>query len=150
MNKDHSGVSDLVTEDQFRELRFNLLHTCSWVSNSIRQFLQPFEITPKQYSILRILHDCAPQSLSIQEIRERLADRMSDASRLVDRLEKKQLIDKFPSEKDRRSNRASISARGEQLLLKVDRDRQQLDAQIGDRLTYDEIDQLNGLLDRLK
>lgn len=150
MNEAHNSDGDLMTEIQFRELRFNLLHTCSWISNSLRQFLQPYDITPKQYNILRILQECAPQSLSIQEIREKLADKMSDASRLVDRLEKKGLIDKFPSEQDRRSNRASITAHGKQLLHKVDNDRQKLDRQISDRLSHDEVEQLNDLLVQLK
>ena len=150
MNKDKSGDGRLVHEDRFRELRFNLLHTCSWINNSLRQFLQPHEITPKQYNILRILNDRAPESLSIQEIRDLLADRMSDASRLVDRLEKKALIDKFPSDQDRRSNRARITPRGTGLLINIDRDRKQLDAHIGERLSDQEIELLNELLERLK
>ena len=150
MNKDKSGDGRLVHEDRFRELRFNLLHTCSWINNSLRQFLQPHEITPKQYNILRILNDRAPESLSIQEIRDLLADRMSDASRLVDRLEKKALIDKFPSDQDRRSNRARITPRGTGLLINIDRDRKQLDAHIGERLSDLEIELLNELLERLK
>lgn len=150
MNNNISSDGGLVSEDRFRELRFNLLHTCSWINNSLRQFLQPHEITPKQYSILRILKDHFPESLSIQEIRDLLADRMSDASRLVDRLEKKALIDKFPSDRDRRSNRARITPRGVSLLANVDRDRRQLDTQISERLSGDEIDHLNELLERLK
>ena len=78
----------------------------------MRQFLQPHDITPKQYNILRLLNERAPESFSIQEIREMLADKMSDASRLVERLERKQLIDKFPSDQDRRSNRARITEEG--------------------------------------
>ena len=142
--------SEVVSDDPFRDLRFNLLHSCSWLNNSLRQFLQPYDITPKQYNILRILKERAPDSLSIQEIREMLADRMSDASRLVDRLEKKQLLEKFPSDQDRRSNRARIKTAGLALLEKINRQRKQLDTLISDRLTEDEIERLNDLLDRLK
>ncbi len=140
----------MVADDQFRDLRFNLLHTCSWITNSMRQFLSPYELTPKQYNILRILNERTPDSLSIQEIRDMLADRMSDASRLVDRLAKKQLIAKFPSDQDRRSNRARITPAGSELLAAVERDKAALNDQIGDRLSEQEIEQLNNLLDRLK
>ncbi len=143
----HDG---LVSDDPYRDLRFNLLHSCSWVNNSMRQYLQPHGITPKQYSILRILNERIPESLSIQEIRDMLADKMSDASRLVDRLEKKRLIDKFPSDQDRRSNRARITAAGQRLLGEINRDRKLLDGQISERLSDGEIEHLNNLLDRLK
>ena len=149
MKHDHDR-GHLVSDDAFRDLRFNLLHSCSWVNSSMREFLQPHGITPKQYNILRILNERAPDSLSIQEIREMLADRMSDASRLVDRLEKKQLLDKFPSDQDRRSNRARITATGQSLLGAINRDRQQLDTLISDRLSEGEVEHLNNLLDRLK
>ncbi len=140
----------LVSDDQFRELRFNLLQTCSWINDSMRKFLQPHNITPKQYNILRILNERFPASLSIQEVREMLADKMSDASRLVDRLEKKNLIDKFPSDEDRRSNRARITEGGRKLLDVINRDRQQLDAIISDRLSDSDVENLNDLLERLK
>ncbi|CAH1001381.1 HTH-type transcriptional regulator MhqR [Neolewinella maritima] len=149
MNKfEHSD--SLVSDDPFRDLRFNLLHSCSWVNNSLRQYLQPHGITPKQYNILRILNERSPESLSIQEIRDMLADKMSDASRLVDRLSKKALIDKFPSDQDRRSNRARITTAGQELLASISQDRKQLDAQISKRLSEEDIEHLNNLLDRLK
>lgn len=145
-----NGAMEVVVDDQFRELRFNLLHSCSWVNNSLRQFLQPHGITPKQYNILRLLKERSPESLSIQEIRDMLADKMSDASRLVDRLEKKMLLEKFPSDYDRRSNRARITKKGSKLLRTIDAEREKLDREISERLTDEEIGSLNDLLDRLR
>ncbi len=79
-----------------------------------------------------------------------LADKMSDASRLVERLEKKNLLDKFPSDQDRRSNRARITEQGIQLLAKIEGGKSVLDNLISDRLTSGEVENLNHLLDRLK
>ncbi len=79
-----------------------------------------------------------------------LADKMSDASRLVERLEKKNLLDKFPSDQDRRSNRARITVQGIQLLAKIEGGKSVLDNLISDRLTSGEVESLNHLLDRLK
>ena len=150
MDASSNSNRNVITDDQFRALRFNLLTTCSWINDNMRKFLLPHNITPKQYSILRILNDRYPESLSIQEVREMLADKMSDASRLVDRLEKKGLLAKFPSDQDRRSNRARITDGGRGLLTTINRDRQLLDATISDRLTDADVDSLNDLLERLR
>jgi len=137
-------------KDQIQELRYNLFQSCSWLNNGTRQFLQPFGITPKQYSILGILDNRAPESLSIQEVRDSLADKMSDASRLIDRLEKKDLLTKFPSDFDRRSNRVRITDNGTKLLMRINTGRINLNRLISDRLGEREVEQLNDLLDRLK
>ncbi|MBB4079070.1 DNA-binding MarR family transcriptional regulator [Lewinella aquimaris] len=150
MKNEDFGRNGIISDDQFRDLRFNILHSCSWINNSMRQFLLPHGVTPKQYNILRILNDRSPDSLSIQEIRDMLADKMSDASRLVDRLEKKNLISKFPSDHDKRSNRATITTQGRSLLSAINRNRRQLDTMISERLSETEIEHLNTLLDRLK
>lgn len=148
-NRSHQ--SGLMASDakELQQLRYNLFQACSWLNNITRQFLQPFDITPKQYNILRTLANRHPESMSIQEVRDSLADKMSDASRLIDRLEKKRLLDKFPSEFDRRSNRCRISDTGLDLLKTVRGKRKELDVEIKDRLEKEEIRQLNLLLDRL-
>lgn len=150
MNPERKPIGDIVADDQYRELRFNLLHSCSWVNDSMRKFLQPHNVTPKQYNILRLLNERYPESLSIQEVREMLADKMSDASRLIDRLEKKGMLDKFPSDQDRRSNRARITVAGRDLLGTINGGRRELDAAIRERLTDSEVEHLNDLLERLK
>ena len=133
-----------------QELRFNLMQSCSLIINNTRQFLQPYGITPKQFSILRTLEACNPESRSIQDVRESLADKMSDASRLIDRLEKKGFIEKFPSDFDRRSNRVRIAPKGIKLLRQISQRRDHLDRFINERLNEREINQLNEMLSRLK
>lgn len=79
-----------------------------------------------------------------------MADKMSDASRLIDRLVKKGYLDKFPSDYDRRSNRVRISESGLELLRQISVKKEELDRLISDRLSVNEIAQLNELLSRLK
>lgn len=141
---------DVSTVKELQALRYNLFQSVSWLNNGTRQLLQPFDITPKQYSILRNLAKKSPESSSIQEVRDGLADKMSDASRLIDRLVKKGFLDKFPSDYDRRSNRVSISEVGLKLLRDIEARREELDRLISDRLDETEIAQLNDLLSRLK
>ena len=137
-------------DSPLQELRYNLVQSCSLMVNNTRQFLQPYGITPKQYTILRNLAACSPESRSIQDVRESLADKMSDASRLVDRLEKKGFVNKFPSDFDRRSNRVRITDSGLDLLRTIQAQRGHLDRFINDRLDVKEVNQLNELLGRLK
>ncbi|MTB53673.1 MarR family winged helix-turn-helix transcriptional regulator [Lewinella sp. W8] len=135
--------------DPYTLLRHNLLQSCSWLSNGIRQFLQPFDLTPKQYAILRFLAEQEDRSFSILEVRRSLADKMSDASRLIERLEKKQLLQKTPSQVDRRSNQVRITPKGLQLFERIGKTRNRLDHLISERLTPEEVEQLNELLGRL-
>ena len=137
-------------EDRIRELRYHLFQAASWMNNQSRTLLTPFGVTPKQYSILTILAARHPESLSIQEVRAALADKMSDASRLIDRLEKKKLLEKFPSDTDRRSNRARITAGGLELLRDVAAKRKGLEQAIRQRLPDRDVEQLTELLAKLK
>lgn len=147
-----SKKTDKVAGDigQLQELRYNLSQSVSWLNNSTRELLKPYQITPKQYSILRNVAKEKDFAFSIQEVREGLADKMSDASRLIDRLVKKGYLDKFPSEEDRRSNLVSISDSGLRILKQINARKEELDRLISDRLTEKEITRLNRLLLRLK
>lgn len=140
-------TSDCTTEA--RRLPTNLLFTANWLNNRIRDFLSPYDITRKQYDILRILRDQSPDSMPIQDVRMCLTDKMSDASRLIDRLVKKDLVDKKTCQHDRRSNRALITAAGLDLLGRIDSEAGDMD-EISTTLAKEEIKQLNVLLDKLR
>lgn len=137
-------------ETNLQQLRYNLFQSASWLNSNIRKFLDPFTITPKQYNILLTLESRNPESLSIQEVRESLADQMSDASRLIDRLEKKNYLEKFPSDYDRRSNRVRITDTGLKLLVQISSHREVLDQILLQHLKPEEVVALNELLSRLK
>jgi DNA-binding MarR family transcriptional regulator len=140
-------TSDCTTEA--RRLPTNLLFTANWLNNRIREFLAPYDITRKQYDILRVLRDQSPDSMPIQNVRMCLTDKMSDASRLIDRLVKKGLVKKKTCSQDRRSNRALITDAGLELLDQIDREAGDID-EISTSLTKEEIKQLNVLLDKLR
>ncbi|MEO0628422.1 MAG: MarR family transcriptional regulator [Bacteroidota bacterium] len=132
-----------------RQLRFNLLSACSFVNNGARQLLEPFDLTPKQYDILLLLEENDPEPLSIQNVRKKLADKMSDASRLIDRLHKKGLLEKTPSSEDRRSNLVQITDKGKALLEELSAKYDSIDQQIDRNLDKKQLDQLNELLEKL-
>ena len=136
-------------ENEYQRLRTNLMLSANWLSNEMRAFLEPFDITQKQFNILRILRGVHPDSLPIQDVRDRMIDKMSDASRLIDRLVRKGFVEKCPCPTDRRSNRAFITQQGIDLLQKIDGRMADLDA-VMYRLGESEARQLNELLDQMR
>jgi len=114
----------------------------------LKHFLEPEDITLQQYNILRILKGNGGP-LSTLQIRERMLDRMSDTSRIVDRLLKKELVIKKTSKLDKRLVDVTISDKGIQLLNKLDERNEELDA-ILSKLTNEEAATLNVLLDKMR
>ena len=100
--------------------------------------------------ILKILADNGKEHLSIQQIRQALVEKMSDASRLIERLEKKELLRKSPSPIDRRSSQVRITPRGASLLRQIEGRRSEVDRLISERLNPEEIKVLIELLGRLQ
>ena len=79
----------------------NIIFSSNWLLEKIRQILEKEDITPQQYNILRILKGSATP-LSTLQIRERMLDRMSDTSRIVERLLKKGWVHKVVCASDKR------------------------------------------------
>lgn len=138
-----------VDHQTFQRLHTNIQLTAGWLNQQTREFLAPYGITPKQFNILRILRGQHPGDLPIQEIRQRMIDKMSDTSRLVDRLVKKQWVEKRSDDDDRRSQRVRITPKGLQLLTAIDDSMQQAGF---DTIPLDkaEVLRLNELLDKLR
>src|SRR5687767_5160630 len=80
----------------------NILYTYGWLLEKIKVFLARSDITHQQFNILRILRGSFPEPLSTLQIRERMLDKMSDTSRIVDRLVAKDLVKKTTCTTDKR------------------------------------------------
>jgi DNA-binding MarR family transcriptional regulator len=115
----------------------------------IKMFLEKEDITHQQYNILRILRGSAPDPLSTLQIRERMIDKMSDTSRIVDRLIVKELVKKCTCPKDKRLVDVTITDKGQKLLKKLDAEADYMD-EIMNKLSEDEGETLNLLLDKLR
>lgn len=126
----------------------NLMYTTNWLTDQIREFLKPFDITPQQYNVLRILRG-AGDPISTSVIRERLIDKMADTSRMVDRLYQKGLVDRRVCPSDKRLVDISLSEKGQLLLSELDRLEAQLDHILGG-LNDAEASQLSQLLDKAR
>lgn len=146
LEKDISQVS-------FRNLQqksmVNLIYTYHWVVERIKLFLAEEDITLQQYNILRILRGSYPKPLSTLQIRERMLDKMSDTSRIVDRLRLKGLVQKTIARTDKRLVDVVISEKGKKLLEQLDTHNAELDGVLHG-LTESEMLTLNTLLDKIR
>lgn len=132
-----------------QKLIINLVFTNNWLTEKIRDFLSAEDITLQQFNILRILRGSDPQPLSTLVIRERMLDKMSDTSRIVDRLLLKGLVDKKPCPSDKRLVDISITEEGKKVLAKIDQNEKEMMAVIAN-LNEEEMKILNGLLDKMR
>jgi DNA-binding MarR family transcriptional regulator len=107
-------------ENNHQKAIINLIYTYGWITNLLKQQLNKYKITLQQYNILRILRGQHPNPATINLLKERMLDKMSDASRIVDRLVQKELVNRCINNKDRRAVDILISQKGLDLLLKLD------------------------------
>jgi DNA-binding MarR family transcriptional regulator len=134
--------------NQYHKLTVNLVFTYNWLSKRLDDFFAPYDLTPQQFNILRILRG-NKGPLSTMQIRGRMIDRMSDTSRIVERLIKKGLVNKAPHKKDKRMVDVSITEKGLQLLARIDPRQEELDNLVAN-VTIHQGETLNYLLDKLR
>jgi DNA-binding MarR family transcriptional regulator len=146
-------IEDEIKQPRFRDVyqkvAVNILFTSGWLMGRQQDFFKPFGITTQQFNILRILRGQHPNAISGVEIKDRMLDRNSDISRLLDRLVKKDLISKCQSENDKRAANVSITPKGLDLLGQIDA--RFIEAERGNfKLTEAEASQLCQLLDKAR
>lgn len=132
-----------------QKLSINLIYTHMWAYDQLQAFFGEYGLTSQQYNILRILRGQYPNGLSTSGILERMMEKNAGVSRLVDRLVKKNLVEKSVSPADKRLVDVTISARGLEIVEAMDRARHRID-EIYSNLEESEIDLLNNLLDKLR
>jgi DNA-binding MarR family transcriptional regulator len=140
-------ISQRKFNSEFQKVMVNLIYTHNWMMERMKQFFEQADLTPQQFNILRILRG-AGQPLSTLQIRQRMLDKMSDTSRIVDRLIKKGLTKKVVCKSDRRLVDVTISEKGLKLLEKLDEMQPDLD-KIIKSLNESEAKDLNNLLDKI-
>ena len=97
----------------------NIKFTANWISSKETEFFKPFGISPQQFNILRILKG-AGKAIKVQEIKDRMIERAPNATRLMDKLCGKELIERIPCPDDRRVVHIAITNNGLQLLSKIE------------------------------
>jgi DNA-binding MarR family transcriptional regulator len=134
--------------NEYQKALVNIIYTHNWLAEQVKQIFSSEDLTAQQFNILRILRG-APEGLSTMQIRERMLDRMSDTSRLVDRLLKKGLVKKIANKLDKRLVCVTITPRGLTLLKKLDAREPEMQ-QFLKNLNEADAKVLNKLLDKIR
>lgn len=147
------NIEQAIQQKQFKHeyerLAVNLVYTQHYFDAGFAEVLKPFKLTRPQFNILRILRGQHPKSASVNLLIERMIDRSSNASRIVDRLEAKKLVTRQVCPSDRRKMDVKITGAGLDLLAKMDSVMESHFKQYGS-LTQKEARTLNNLLDKLR
>ena len=146
------GIEKDILQSKFRNEYqkgiINFIYTYNWMNEKMKGFFDKEKITGQQFNILRILRG-AGKPLSTLQIRQRMLDKMSDTSRIVDRLIIKDLVKKNICPADKRLVDVSITDKGKKLLEKIDRYENEMDGVFGN-LSATEVKVLNSLLDKIR
>lgn len=127
----------------------NLIYTLAWMKDKTKSIFESEDITSQQFNILRILRGSFPQPLSTLQIRERMLEKMSDTSRIVDRLIVKGLVKKVTCKNDRRLVDVVITDKGKKLLERLDAKQDEMDAVLSN-LSEKDANLLSDLLDKIR
>lgn len=146
-------IEEEIKQDKFhseyQKLAINILFTSNWLSANSTKILKPYGISPQQYNVLRILKGQSPKAISVSNIMERMIDKMSNTSRLVEKLRQKELIERVTCECDRRQVDVKITHKGLALLEKVNKEMNAF-KNIADNLSEQEAKTINQLLDKMR
>ena len=147
------GLNKDIQQARFRnawqKAYINLIYTLGWMKDRTRHIFESEDITAQQFNILRILRGSFPQPLSTLQIREHMLEKMSDTSRIVDRLITKGLVKKVVCKSDRRLVDVIITDKGKKLLERLDLKEDEMDKVLGN-LSEKEAEQLSELLDKMR
>lgn len=146
--------SELKQKRKFRTLAQEsavaILRTADVVRSALAAVIEPQGITMQQYNVLRILRGAYPEPLATLEIGDRLIERTPGITRLLDRLEEKELVRRQRCAEDRRQVHCWITAAGLELLGQLDGPVDRADDEVVSGLTREELVVLNELLERVR
>ena len=127
----------------------NVLITASWMKNRINQWLKDYDLTHEQLNVLRIVRGQRAKPVCVRDISERMIDRNSNTTRIIDKLEAKNLVRRTQSEEDRREMVIILTDTGKEVLKKVDVGFRETNFRLA-ALTGAEAQVLSALLDKMR
>jgi DNA-binding MarR family transcriptional regulator len=134
---------------EFEKAVINILYTASWLEGQNIQRFKPYGISPQQFNVLRILRGAHPEPVRLTDITERMIDKNSNATRLVEKLRQKGLLKRDICKANRRQVDITITQKGLDLLTELDIHPDEW-AKTFNGVNVDEARQLNILLDKLR
>ncbi len=143
-----SDIQQNTFRNNYQKGIINFIFTYNWLREKMKVIFDREDITEQQFNILRILRG-AGKPISTLQIRQRMLDKMSDTSRIVDRLVIKSLVKKTVCPSDKRLVDISITDKGKKILSNIDAYELEIDNLLIN-LNDDEISSFNTLLDKIR
>ena len=136
--------------NEYHKGLINLTYTAKQLSYEFFQSLKKYGLAEQQYNVLRILRGFRSEApLSVGFIKERMLDKDSDVSRIIDRLFEKGFLNRTENPNDRRQKSVEITETGLALLDQMFSCEQKADTLLNN-LTPEEINELNRILDKIR
>lgn len=147
-------IEDLLkTSNQISETKklvLNLIVTANHLGDQMQDVLKPFGISPQQFNVLRILRGQKGKPASLGNIQERMVSKMSNTTRLVDKLIDKGLCQRIICPSNRRKVEITITETGQELLKEIDPLVESMENRFSEKLTTQELTDLNYKLNELR
>lgn len=148
-----ASIEEEINQKEFNSVyvktEINILFTSGWIENKSNKFFKLFDISMQQYNVLRILRGQYPQPIMLGLITERMIDKMSNATRLVEKLRKKGYLSRELNPNNRRQVDIIITQSGLELLAQIDLRFGEIEDKYKN-LSLGEAEILNQLLDKLR
>ena len=135
--------------NEYEKAVVNILFTASWLDGQHIHNLKPFGISPQQFNVLRILRGSVPNALRLADITERMIDKNSNATRLVEKLRQKNLVKREVCKNNRRQVDIWITQKGLDLLAELDKLSEQWREALNN-ISKEEAQHLNTCLDKIR
>jgi DNA-binding MarR family transcriptional regulator len=133
-----------------QRITLNFMYTYNWFKEAQKNFFKPYDITSQQFNVLRILRGNYPNPYTTSQVRDRMLDKMSDASRIVDRLVKKGLVIRTVTKTDKRLVDVVISRKGIEILDRIDAPLEDFMAEAFNNLTINEKNLFVDMLEKIR
>ncbi|NQY07492.1 MAG: MarR family transcriptional regulator [Flavobacteriaceae bacterium] len=150
MNKLNSILKSDAVLPLHKKTALNLICTNNYLSEQFQEFFKSFNLTGQQYNVLRILRGQKGIPANLSTIQERMIHKNSNTSRLIDKLIQKRFVERNQCEENRRKIELIITKKGLAILNKIDPELDELETIFFKKLSVDEIETLNNILEKLR
>lgn len=134
----------------YQRLAINLTYTSNWLGYKQLELFKEHDITSQQYNVLRILRGQQPNAIKVSDIAERMLDKNSNTSRLIDKLLAKNLAERTSCPSDRRAVDVKITKEGLELLSVIDPILEEWENGMSAVITEEEAELMSKLLDKMR
>lgn len=137
-------------KDEWQKALLNIIYTGNWIYGHQTRNLKPYGISPEQYNILRILKGQHPNPATVNLLKERMLDKMSNASRLVEKLRQKGYVERKECKEDRRRVDVKITDQGLKVLEAISQQAMIENDILREKINEEEAQTLNTILDKIR